>query len=246
MRDVLEQERADFDQRYATIDPAASTPENPFPPAERELWHHNVGDLEGKTVLDCGAGDGVFSLWLAQQGATVLSVELSPVGCEKIRESARIHQLDSRVTVLCADLCDLDSQLPADSFDLVLGLRVLHHLPALPFGQALHHVLKPQGVALFCENSAKNPLYRLLRAIRNNESPSGAPLTQQKVKVFIDAIGRGECIYPRFALFGLMKNYVFRANPTFARLVDGSDRLIDGIPGTRRWSASMWVRARKN
>jgi hypothetical protein len=94
---------------------------------------------------------------------------------------------------------------------------------------------------VFLENSNANPVYRLGRRIYNNESPSGAPLKGTEVDALITLMGGGEKVYPRFGLFGLIKKYVFQRSKAFAAVVDGIDRMIDRIPGTRRYSAYMWV-----
>jgi SAM-dependent methyltransferase len=240
----LDRERGYFDESYLNTDLGEPLPEHPLPQEERGLWQLHVGDVTGKTVLDCGAGDGKLSVWLAQHGAQVISVELSPVGCKKIMQRARLHDVDSRVIVICEDLCNLESVSP-NSIDLALGFAVLHHVPAEAFGKSLVRVLKPGASALFFENSSRNPLYRLGRSIRNSESPEGSPLTPEKVDLFLKSVGTGERIYPRFGLFAHAAKYVFTKSRIFRGLVQGIDKAIDRIPGARPWSSHLWVHATK-
>jgi SAM-dependent methyltransferase len=212
---------------------------------DHALWDRLVGPLDGKRVLEVGAGSGMAATWLASRGAHVTAVELSPEGCSTIERQAAFHDLAERVSVVCGDACAVDSLLTTDSIDVALGFSVLHHLPAQQFGQALRHVLRPGGHALFLENWGRNPLYRLGRRIRNAESPSGRPMSADDVDAFIREVGEGERVYPFFGLFRHIPKYVLTDSRLLGRLMVGLDELIDRVPATRRWSAHIWVYARK-
>jgi 2-polyprenyl-3-methyl-5-hydroxy-6-metoxy-1,4-benzoquinol methylase len=206
LADTIDEERAEYDSRYSHVTSADfHMPNHVVAPEERKLWDQYVGNIAGKSVLECGSGDGYLTVWLANQGANVTAVELSPVGVSKIMERAESHGLHGRVQAICADCCDLDSVIPPNSIDIVLGFAVLHHLPLNRIGTVLSRILKPGGRALFLENSNANPFYRLGRRIYNNESPSGAPLKGNEVDALITLVGGGEKVYPRFGLFGLDK-----------------------------------------
>lgn len=240
-----DQERIENDERYAKVDIHTPLPHLLVDQKETNLWDKYVGPLAGKYVLDVGCGDGLQAVWLASQGAMVFAVDISPVGIAKTMERARYHGVQERIMAYCANACQLDTVLELDSIDIALGFSVLHHLPPREFGKSLKSVLKPGGHAIFFENSNANPLYRLARRIRNNETAGGAPLTGEEAQILIKEVGMGSQIYPRFGLFGLMKKYVFQSNRLFASLVDTLDEIIDAIPVSRRWSAHMWVEVTK-
>lgn len=242
---LLAQERAEYDVRYDDTDIQAPLREHIVPPVERALWNKYMGDLAGKTVLECGAGDGAIAVWLAAQQAKVVAVELSPVGCERIRQRAAYHGLGERVQVYCGDCCRLETMLAENSIDVAFGSAVLHHFPPLDFGASLKQVLKPGAYGLFLENSNANPLYRLGRKIRNNETACGSPLTAEQADTLIATLGGGAKIYPRFGLFSFIPKYVLRESAAFKQFMRDIDAAIDTIPATRRWSAHMWVYVRK-
>ncbi len=237
----LEQEQAHYDGLYAHADVNAPLPSHVVTPQEIRLWEKYVGALQGKTVLECGAGDGEKAVWLAQRASFVQAVELSPIGVERTRLRARVQGVSERVQAHVGDCTELEKYVAPNSIDVALGFSVLHHFPPTEFGQSLRRVLKPGGRAIFFENSNANPLYRWLRQIRNNESACGSPLTQNEVRELVAQVGGGEAVFPRFGLFSHAKKYILRDSVWFAGLVDGTDRLIDAIPGTRRWSSHMWV-----
>ncbi|HZQ05314.1 MAG TPA: class I SAM-dependent methyltransferase [Anaerolineae bacterium] len=238
---TLAQERQYYDTLYARAKIDEPLLSRLIPPSEEPYWNKYVGSLNGKQVLECGSGDGRVALWLATQGARVQAVELSPIGVERTRERARLHGLEDRVQAYVGDCCKLEQVIPPNSIDIALGFSVLHHFPPKEFGQSLRAVLKPGGRAIFLENSDINPLYRFLRQIRNNESACGSPLTQAKVRELVAQVGEGFPVFPRFGLFHLSAKYVFRNRAFYRRLVNRVDEIIDTIPGTRRWSAHMWV-----
>jgi ubiquinone/menaquinone biosynthesis C-methylase UbiE len=99
-------------------------------------------------ALEIGAGTGYFSLNLLQAGviANATCTDISPGMLATLEHNAQELGLDIETAA-----CDA-SELPFDdeSFDLVLGHAVLHHLPDLDrcFAE-FHRVLKPGGTLFF-------------------------------------------------------------------------------------------------
>lgn len=241
----LRREQAHYDALYTQSNIFAPLPEHVIPPQEWTLWDRYVGPLEGKRVLECGSGDGLKAVWTAGQGAFVQAVELSPTGVERTRQRAQHFGLGDRVTTYVGDCTLLESYVEPESIDIALGYSVLHHFPAIEFGRSLRTVLRPGGYGVFFENSNKNPLYRFLRRIRNNESACGSPLSSAQVQELIRQVGDGEMVFPRFGLLALSKKYIFQNSRAFGAIVDAADNLINMVPQTRPWSAHMWVVLRK-
>jgi ubiquinone/menaquinone biosynthesis C-methylase UbiE len=98
--------------------------------------------------LEIGAGTGYFSLNLARAGIVGDSVctDISPGMLRALEDNAR--RIGVPVQTITADAEDLP--LPDESFDLVFGHAVLHHLPHLPKAfSEFHRVLKPGGTLVF-------------------------------------------------------------------------------------------------
>jgi 2-polyprenyl-3-methyl-5-hydroxy-6-metoxy-1,4-benzoquinol methylase len=119
--------------------------------------------LRGVRVLDLGAGDGIWSVILAEQGAEVTSIEISPRQVELARTRMRIHGLtwDARV----GSAFDLEAQFPSGAFDLVFGQAILHHL-TWDLGSVysgIRHLLRPGGRAALSEPFCGSPRLRRVR-----------------------------------------------------------------------------------
>jgi SAM-dependent methyltransferase len=118
-----------------------------------------LGDVAGLRVLDFGCGHGMASVVLARRGAHVTAFDLSPGYVSEARRRAKANH--AAIDFLVAD----GHCLPfADSsFDRVWGNAILHHLDLAQAGSELRRVLRPGGIAVFCEPWGDNPLLNFAR-----------------------------------------------------------------------------------
>lgn len=130
---------------------------------DHETWIRfafaQFGNLCGKSALDFGCGHGMAAVVMARQGADVTGFDLSPGYVEEARARAEANRV--HVNFLVAD----GETLPfADAmFDCIWGNAILHHLDMDRAGQELRRVLKPGGIAVFCEPWGGNPFLRFAR-----------------------------------------------------------------------------------
>jgi ubiquinone/menaquinone biosynthesis C-methylase UbiE len=116
-----------------------------------------LGDRPGpyERALEIGAGTGYFSLNLFQDGVVEAATctDISPGMLEALERNAAALGLEVETAV-----CDA-SELPFEdeSFDLVLGHAVLHHLPALDRAFAeFARVLRPGGTLFFAGEPSRH------------------------------------------------------------------------------------------
>ncbi len=130
---------------------------------DHETWIRpafaQLGDVKGKDVLDYGCGHGMAAVVLARRGARVTGFDLSPGYVAEARQRALANGVSA-----CFQQADSE-HLPFDdeSFDAVWGCAILHHLDLDRAGRELRRVLRPGGVAVFCEPWGGNPLLNLAR-----------------------------------------------------------------------------------
>jgi SAM-dependent methyltransferase len=100
-------------------------------------------------ALEIGAGTGYFSLNLLRAGVVgeAVATDISPGMLEVLSESAA--ELGLEIETAACEASELP--FPDDSFDLVIGHAVLHHLPDLDAAfREFRRVLRPGGVVAFC------------------------------------------------------------------------------------------------
>jgi ubiquinone/menaquinone biosynthesis C-methylase UbiE len=131
----------------------------------------------GKVVLDYGCGPGYLTKYLLEQGAAhVTGIDVSDGEIEQARERARANGLEDRSRFLVAD--GHATEFPDDSFDLIVGDAILHHLDLRRALVELRRILRPGGRAVFMEPLWHNPLLRLGRALTPSaRTPDEHPLT---------------------------------------------------------------------
>ena len=103
-----------------------------------------LGDIEGLSLLDVGAGTGRHAIRLAERGAHVVALDFS----EEMLGKAQQKPGAGRVQWL---VHDVSQPLPFDarSFDRVLSALVLEHIPVdelAPFFRELGRVARDDGV----------------------------------------------------------------------------------------------------
>ena len=123
-----------------------------------------VHDIAGRNVLDYGCGRGTTSLTYLGRGALVQGIDLSSVyiaSAKKAASEAGIPTSQYGFHVMDAH----DLAFPNETFDLVVGFGILHHLdPDLALAE-IHRVLRPGGRVLLHEPLADNPLLKLFRLL---------------------------------------------------------------------------------
>jgi len=133
----------------------------PFLSAIPEEVTKHFPSLQDKYVCDFGCGYGVTSAWFARQGARVLGFDVAETNVMIARRAAKVNKVEDRMTV---EVMQAESApLPPNTFDLVFGNGVLHHLDIDISARQILRVLKPGGVAIFREPLGENQLLEWIR-----------------------------------------------------------------------------------
>jgi len=91
---------------------------------EKEAVLDALGTVEGKEVLEVACGTGRFTSLLADHGADIVGLDISPAMLKQGREKARSVGVDEHLEFMRADAARLP--FPDDHFDAVLAMRFFH------------------------------------------------------------------------------------------------------------------------
>lgn len=157
------------------------------PPNCREFLRYAfslLGNPRGVQVLDYGCGSGENSVLLAALGAKVWGIDLSPDLIEIAKRRLERNALESSFKVASA----YETGFADDSFDVVFGIAILHHLNIEMASREVYRVLKPGGRAIFAEPIRDLRILKWLRKIapikRGNVSPGEYPLNRFQIDAF--------------------------------------------------------------
>lgn len=132
--------------------------------AKPQVWSGRVntslaevaGQLPAGRALDMGCGEGADAIWLAEQGWTVLAVDISSTALERVRAQAADRGVADRVDTRRHDL---ERGLPDGGFDLV-SAQFLHSTVAMDRAAILRAAaaaVAPGGSLLIVDHAAAPP-----------------------------------------------------------------------------------------
>lgn len=117
-------------RRYALV--------NRWDPRHLVIVNRHLDPRPGERVLEVGCGRGHLTRRLAEAGVDIVGIDVNP-------KAAELAGTDRVLTMRAEDLA-----FPDDSFDAVLSVHAIEHIPDLTGALAeMARVLRPGGRALF-------------------------------------------------------------------------------------------------
>jgi SAM-dependent methyltransferase len=139
-----------------------------------------LGRVKGCRVLDYGCGQGEEAVYLAMMGAHVTAIDISPVGIRLTKERARLNGVDDRVTAMLMR-CD-PTEFPSESFDVIHGFGILHHIGLRTGMKEIKRLLKPRGRGLFFEHMGNSKLIERLRPKEKDYTKGERPVKWKEIQ----------------------------------------------------------------
>lgn len=187
-----------------------------FSPLLQNLWFQEafvlLEDTVGQRLLDCGAGEGVTSVYLAQKGATVFAFDISEKSLAKL--SRYPEWKVNSVSAVASSFEHLP--FPDCSLDLAFGAYILHHVNVAEAARELYRVLHPGGKAVFVETWRGNFLLDWARqhlagryGIARYGTTTECPLSRSEVEL-LESLFTVDLYFPQCVLFSKACANVFR------------------------------------
>lgn len=203
---------------------------------DHETWirpaFERLGDVAGLRVLDYGCGHAMAAVVLARRGARVTAFDLSG---GYLAEAGRRAEANG-VTL---DLVQANGErlpFPDAHFDRIWGSAILHHLDVAVAGRELRRILRPGGIAVFCEPWGGNPLLcwarRRLPYAAKERTPDEEPLRWRHLRRLSEIFPRAEA---RGFQFLSMARRVLATGRLVRWLDRGDDLLLARAPSLQRF-----------
>ena len=188
-----------------------------------------------KDVLEYGCGPGFEALYIAKTAFTVTGIDISDTAIEQATERARQERVHN-ATFRAMDAEAMD--FADDSFDLICGMGILHHLDLDKSLSEIARTLRPGGKAIFIEPLGHNPLINLYRKITPDlRTEDEHPLLIKDLKLMKSYFHK---IEPHYFHFSSIMAVPFRKLPGYALLLktlDAADgALFKLLPFARKYA----------
>jgi SAM-dependent methyltransferase len=121
--------------------------------------------FEGKEVLELGSHEWIGWIKDRVTPKKVTCINISQTELDKGVDEAKNLPFDIEFHLMDAN----ELTFPDESFDVVYGGAILHHLDIEKTMDHVYRVLKPGGFILFLEPMNMNPVYRLYRKMNPKE-----------------------------------------------------------------------------
>ncbi|HBB34049.1 MAG TPA: SAM-dependent methyltransferase [Cyanobacteria bacterium UBA8803] len=241
--------------RVADYFEACTAPENRF-------ILRQMGELQGKLLLDLGCGAGENSVYFATQGANCIAADYSPGMVEVALKLAAANGVQIEGKTANAMALDFED----NTFDFVYASNLLHHIPDPKITlREMHRVLKPGGKACFWDPLKHNPIINVYRRMATEVR------TEDETPLDINIINYVKSLFSHTAAdtFWLATLWIFlqfyliekvnpnqerywkkiilehqRLKPTYRQL-EKCDRLLKKIPFMKRFAWNLAVVATK-
>jgi 2-polyprenyl-3-methyl-5-hydroxy-6-metoxy-1,4-benzoquinol methylase len=226
---------------------------------ENQFILKRLGPLDGKKLLDIGAGLGESSVYFALRGARVTTVDVSPGMVEKAIELGKKYGVELEGVVSGAE----DLNVSAGEYDVIYIANTIHHVHdrARLFEQ-MSRALKPGGMFFSYDPLAYNPVINVYRRMATQvRTEDEAPLTIADIRMarkYFRGVGHREFWISTLALF--VKYFLIdRVHPNQDRYwkrilrekaedlwwwtpFRALDAALTRIPGVRwmAWNVVMW------
>ena len=190
----------------------------------------------GKKLLEYGCGTGNQTLSWINMGAIVTGIDVSSEGIKKAKEKALKDKLEVNYFVMDAEKTSFKN----NSFDIVVGTGILHHLNLNNSFSEIARILDKDGHAIFLEPLGYNPFINCFRKLTPSmRTIDEHPLRKDDLTLASEQFDYIEKRY--FHLFTILA-VPFRNTRMFSFILNFltsiDNRVMSILPGIRKYA---WI-----
>lgn len=182
----------------------------------------------GKDVLEYGCGDTRNFMTLGPIVKSLHAIDISDTAIQRLTSENTYGNVDLHV------MDAMNMTFPDNSFDLVFGGGIVHHLDTDVAAREVARVLRPGGQVVFWEPLGRNPLINIYRRLTPNaRTPDEHPLVPKDFDIIskhFDSLEIRHYGLSTLAAVPFRKRKFGDASLNVARRVDKS---LFALPGVR-------------
>lgn len=192
-------------------------------------------------------GSVTWRQWIEEYGLEVGSLHCINIAEEAV-ENGRRQSVAARTKPQFHVMDAHRLEFEDDSFDVVFGKAILHHLDYAVALEEIRRVLKPGGVLVFMEPLDFNPVMKLVRFMTPTlRTPDEEPVADKHWPEFTSRFE--VTLHPvqltAAAVSPVSARIFSNRRNVLTRSAWGIDKFARGIPGVRRWFRSGLIIGRK-
>ena len=201
----------------------------------------NTRNLE---ILDYGCGIGSFTEKIIKYNPKkIIGIDISEVSIDKAKKKAEELKINIDYRV---DNCEKTS-FDNNSFDIVYGTGILHHLQTEKCLDEIYRILKSNGNLIFIEPLGTNPIINLYRKLTpNSRSKDEHPLVNQDFKYINKKFIDTKIKYYGFLTLIFFPFYRSPNRSKLFRLLAALDQYLFKLKFFQLFAWSVLVVAKKN
>ena len=145
-----------------------------------DFYNYIEENSNNKTILDYGCGNGSITEKIAKKNPyKIIGADISDVSIKKATSRAKELKLNIEYRV---ENCE-NSSFESNTFDLIYGTGILHHLNLEISAKEINRLLKKNGKMIFMEPLGTNPLINLYRRLTpNSRSKDEHPFVKKDIE----------------------------------------------------------------
>lgn len=212
--------------------------------SSEDFYDFLKSNSKNSKILDfgCGVGDSLKKVAVFNP-RKITGIDISEVSIQKAKQSIIGLNCDIELMV---DNCE-KTKFENETFDIVYGTGILHHLNMEICLAEIHRILRPGGKLLFIEPLGTNPLINFYRKLTpKSRSEDEHPLINHDFNLIHSKFGKIKIKYYCFLTLIFFPFYYSPKNSFIFKILKNIDQLLFKINFFRKLAWSVLIVAEKD
>ena len=209
-----------------------------------DFFSHIEKNAYQSQILDFGCGIGTFvERTIKYNPKKIVGIDISEVSIDKAKKRANELSIDVDYYV---ENCE-KTKFKNNSFDIVYGTGILHHLEFNKCLDEINRILKSGGNLIFIEPLGTNPLINLYRKLTpNSRSKDEHPLVNKDFEYIKNKFVDIKIKYYGFLTLIFSPFYKFPYDSKFFKFLTRLDQILFKLKIFKMLAWSVLITAKKN